>query len=304
MKAQLTTYLLAFFLPIFTFAQYEFYQYFDGADTNDVAVINIDLDTSSFNIWQIGPPQKIIFDSAATAPNVIVTDTINYYPSNNFSSFQYTIKPWETWGILAIQWKQKIDMDFGKDGGMIEFSVDGGSTWQSAFNNPYIYNFYGYNETNVDTIATGEEVFTGVDSTWKDIWLCYDMTWLNWNDSIMVKHTLVSDSIDNDNEGWMMDNLLVHITIIHTVNEVEQDEYLIVAPNPTSGRVEISAKKINEYHIIEKMELHDSNGQLLEEWEMIPTKFFIDIGNYPNGLYYLSIQTNKERQVAKIMLQK
>ncbi len=304
MKAQFTTYLFTFIFPLFTFGQYEFYQYFESADTNDIAVINIDIDTSSLNIWHIGSPQKIIFDSAATAPNVIITDTINYYPSNNTSSFQYTITPWTTWGVLAIQWKQKLDMDFGKDGGMIEFSVDGGTTWQSAFDNPYVYNFYGYNESNLDTLLTGEQAFTGLDSTWKDIWLCYDMTWLNNNDSIMVKHTFVSDSIDNNNEGWMMDNLLVHITIIHTVNEVEQDEYLVVAPNPTSGRVEISTKKINEYHIIEKMELLDSNGSVLENWEMIPTKFFIDISNYPNGLYYLNIKTNKESKVAKIILQK
>ena len=256
------------------------------------------------NVWQIGSPQKIIFDSAATSPNVIITDTINYYPSNNTSSFQYTITPWTTWGVLAIQWKQKLDMDFGKDGGIIEFSVDGGATWQSAFDNPYVYNFYGFNESNLDTLLTGEQAFTGLDSTWKDIWLCYDMTWLNNNDSIMVKHTIVSDSIDNNNEGWMMDNLLVHVTIIHTVNEVKQDEYLVVAPNPTSGRVEISTKKINEYHIIEKMELLDSNGRVLENWDMIPTKFFIDISNYPNGLYYLNIKTNKESKVSKIILQK
>ena len=120
----------------------------------------------------------------------------------------------------------------------------------------------------------------------------------------MVKHTIFCDSVDNNNEGWMMDNLLMHLTIIHTVNVVEQEEYLVVAPNPTTGRVEISTKKLNEYHIIEKMELLDSNGRMLENWKNIPTKFFIDISNYPNGLYYLNIQTNKENKASKIILQK
>lgn len=304
MKAQITTFLFILLLPFLTFGQDQFYQYFENSDSNDISIIQINLDTSSSNIWQIGPPQKVIFESAATAPNVIVTDTINTYPSNNISSFEYTIKPWTFWGVLAIQWKQKLDMDFGKDGGMIEFSIDGGDTWESAFNNPYVYNFYGYDEDNVDTLSNGEYVFTGVDSTWKDIWLCYDMSWLDDNDSIMIKHTFVSDSLDNSNEGWMMDNLLVHVTIIHTVNEVEQEEYLVVAPNPTAGRVEISTKKINEYHIIEKMELLDANGRILKNWERVPTKFFIDISNYPNGLYYLKIQTNKASKMAKIMLQK
>ncbi|MGI8893309.1 MAG: hypothetical protein ACR2GN_07585 [Bacteroidia bacterium] len=110
-------------------------QYFDGADTIydpnvSPSSIYIEIDTNSSNIWQIGAPQKNIFDSAATAPNVIVTDTINYYPVNNSSSFQFSIVPWVPWGILAIQWKQKLDFDAGLDGGIIEFSVDSGTTWQ------------------------------------------------------------------------------------------------------------------------------------------------------------------------------
>ena len=47
----------------------------------------MELDTSASNIWQIGKPQKIIFDSASTVPNAIVTDTINFYPINNISRF-------------------------------------------------------------------------------------------------------------------------------------------------------------------------------------------------------------------------
>ena len=83
----------------------------------------------------------------------------------------------------------------------------------------------------------------------------------------MVKHTLLSDSTDNNNEGWMIDNLMAHVTILHTVDEVKQEEYLKVSPNPTTGRVEISTRKINEFHIIERMELLNSSGTILQKWK-------------------------------------
>jgi len=86
-----------------------FTQYFDGADTLSTS-IQIEFDTTGTNIWQVGPPQKTIFSSAATAPNVLVTDTVNFYPTNNSSSFQFTLNNFDYWwGILAIQWKQKLD---------------------------------------------------------------------------------------------------------------------------------------------------------------------------------------------------
>lgn len=289
--------------PFFGNSQ-EFYQYFDGADTTANNSIFMQIDTSSSNIWQIGSPQKYIFDSAFSSPNVIVSDTVQYYPTNNSSRFQYTVIPWETWGVLAIQWMQKLDIDPSGDGGVIEFSVDGGENWDNVFNNPYVYNFYGYDSINVDTLPTGQWVFTGTDSTWKDLWLCYDMTWLNYNDSIMVRHTLITDSVESNHEGWMMDNFLVHVTIIHTVNEVEQQEYLKVQPNPTSGKIDIVARKIDAFHIIEKMELINMEGKVVQEFGISPTKFSINIGHHPSGVYFLKIQTNIQTESFQIILQK
>lgn len=303
MKTRITTILCLLIFPALLFSQ-ELYQYFDGADTLENSAIFIDIDSSSSTIWQIGVPQKSNFNSAATLPNALLTDTVNYIPTNDTASFQYHLHPGFTWGVWAIQWKQKIDLDYGKDGGLIEFSVDGGNTWESAFDNPYVYSFFGFDENNVGTLATGEKVFTGVDNAWRDIWLCYDMSWANGNDALMMRHTIICDSIDNNNEGWMIDNLLAHFTWVHTLQEVEQKEYIKVTPNPTSGRVHISARKINEYHIIEQMELLDANGRVLESWESIPVQFFIDIDQYPNGIYYLNIKTNKESEIVKIVLQK
>jgi len=278
-------------------------QYFDGADTIVGQSIFINLDTSVTNIWQIGPPQKRIFDAATTLPNVLVTDTINNYPINNNSSFSFPVNSdLINWGILAVQWTQKLDMDHGKDGGLIEYSTDG-TNWENVFNSSYVYSFYGFENENKDTLENGTPVFTGVDSLWRDIWLCFDGSWVSSQDTLQFRFTLTSDSIDNNREGWMIDNLLNHITFIHTLSEVEQKEYIRLYPNPTSGIVNIETQKINEFHIIENMQLFNVEGKLVESFGTSPTKFSIDISDHPRGVYFLKINTNLKTETVRIVLQ-
>ena len=281
-------------------------QYFDGADTVFANSVNVELDTSSSNIWQIGRPQKIIFDSAATLPNAIVTDTIHNYPANNISRFTTkTYNQFIFWGVLAFRWKQKLDMDTAHAGGIVEFSIDSGTTWQNAFNNPYVYNFYGFLPANMDTLNTGEFAFSGTDSSWRDIWLCFDLSWLSFSpDTLRFRFTFKSDSLSNDKEGWVIDNMMAHHTMIHTVKETEQKNYLNVYPNPATNRVHIQAQKITEFHIIEKMELVDPLGRVIDKWTNIPTKFWFDTDKYNDGMYFLKVKTNIQSETISLVIRK
>lgn len=292
--------LINLFVPFLLGAQ-TFQNYFDGGNPQ---ALPIEISNDSTNIWQIGAPQKTLFNSAATLPNALVTDTLNYIPINNSSSFEYKFWASFQWTLVGFRWKQKLDLDDGMDFGNIEFSADNGMTWQSVFDNPYVYNFYGFDDNNLDTLSTGEIYFTGTDATWRDIWFCMDASWLSFQDTLRVRHTIICDSTDNNNEGWMIDNMMVHNTLIHTNNEVRQDNYIIAAPNPTAGRVHITTRKSQDFHIIEKMELSDSAGKLLRQWENIPTKFFVDLDEFPNGVYFLNIRTNKDSETVKLVLQK
>ncbi|MBC8172324.1 MAG: T9SS type A sorting domain-containing protein [Chitinophagales bacterium] len=287
-------------------SQWDLYQYFDGADTLEYSTILVELDTSSFNIWQIGSPQKVIFDSAATFPNAIVTDTINNYPINNVSSFvcKFSTDEWTfgNGGIFAIQWKQKLDLDKKHDGGIVEYSIDNGTTWLNVFNTPYTYNFYGYDEANKDTLVSGEYAFSGTDSLWKDIWLCYEFSYMIDYDTFAIRYTLKSDTLENFKEGWLIDNMMTHLTLAHTIKNDEQTEYLYVYPSPTDGIVHIEAEKLQEYHIIESMELMNTTGEIVKRYGRSPTKFYIDISDQKNGLYYLKVNTNIKSETVPVLL--
>lgn len=307
MKIQYYATILLTLIVRSSIAQY-YTQYFEGADTSLWEAILIDIDPDSSNIWQIGKPQKTIFDSAATFPNAIVTDTINFYPSNDTSRFVAKVYlDGYIWGIFALQWKQKLDMDMKFDGGIIEYSIDTGHTWVNVFNDPYVYNFYGFETANQDTLTGGEYAFSGTDTVWRDIWLCFDMSWLyelSGNDTILFRFTLLSDSIDNNKEGWLIDNMIAHITYIHTVKETDDDTYLKIYPNPASDIVHIEAEKIMDYHIIEQMDLLDPLGRTMQSWSNIPTKFWFDTHDYPGGLYFLKVKTNLHTETIPLVISK
>ena len=292
------------FIANYSSAQFQFNQYFDGADTSKNNSIFIKLEPGTPNIWQVGKPKKTIFKAAATVPNVIVTDTINKYPLNNTSRFSFKIFPFSKFGVLAVHWKQKLDMDKHHSGGIIEFSADKGSTWLNAFNNPHTYNFYGFLPANRDTLLTGEYALSGTDTTWRDLWLCFDLSWMSVNDTIYVRYTFKSDGVSAIKEGWMIDNMMVNINLFHPIQEANKKDYLEIFPNPSTGIVNIEIQKIQDFHIIEEMTLTDGLGRVVKEWKNIPTKFWFDTSKYARGIYYLKVKTNLRTQTIPIIVDK
>ncbi|MCH2044318.1 MAG: hypothetical protein MK212_09235 [Saprospiraceae bacterium] len=238
-------YILFLILSIGTFLEsqaQDFTQYFDNGIIGDLRVIKID-SLNPNNIWVVGQPQKTIFDSASTLPNALITDTIDYYPINDSSSFYLYLSANQLntdLFVRTVHWQQKLDFEHGVDGGYIQFRTSQDTVWQNIFDNPYVHNYYGFDSTNIDTLSNGEIGFTGTDSTWRNVWACFDFSWFP---DLELRYRLCTDSVQTNQEGWMIDDLIIGITIAHTVNRTEQTNYLEVYPNPSTGRVYINALK-------------------------------------------------------------
>ncbi|MCA6364506.1 MAG: T9SS type A sorting domain-containing protein [Bacteroidetes bacterium] len=272
-------------------------QYFDGSDIQP-AVYTLD----SGNVWQVGAPQKTLFNAPASTPNVLITDTVNACAVNANASVVFPLNQFPPIGIMAMQWKQKFDLDSAADFAFVEYTIDNGVTWQNCFNNPYVYNFYGYDSSTVDT---SQLAFTGRDTSWRDVWLCFDAAYLiPYTTTFQTRFRIVTDSVSNNREGWMIDNYNQHLTIFHTAGKDNQPEYLRVYPTPSTGIVNIEAQKLQEYHIIEGIEVISADGKLLKQYGVSPTKFWIDLSAYPNGTYYLRVITNKKTETHKVILQR
>jgi hypothetical protein len=291
-----------------TFSQSAF-QYFDGDDTIANNTIEINIDTSAGNIWQIGPPNKIVFNSAATLPNALVTDTINTYPINNKSSFIIGVRNYFVGSpnvLLALQWMQKLDLDSNYDGGVIEFSIDTGKTWQNAFDNPLVYKYYGYLPENKDTLNNGYVAFSGTDTSWRNVWLCFygfAAPQVINTDSILYRFTFLSDSINNNKDGWMIDNMRFTKTMSHTLKQSVINNKLLVYPNPANEIIQIEFENNTTIQLIKTIELFNEQGQIVGSWSNLPTKTFIETNNYSAGKYYLKVITNSSTETIPVIIE-
>lgn len=234
----------------------------------------------------------------------MITDTINHYKSNDSSFVSFPLRHnFFGFGIAALQWNQKIDFEDGVDFGLIEYSVDTGRSWRNVIGSPYTYNFFGYHPSNIDTMPNGELAFTGTDSIWRNVWMCYDLSWVWILDTIEFRFKILSDSVNN-HEGWMIDNFYVAPTFVHTIKEKEQKEYIELSPNPTTQKITINLENTGEFHIIKNLKLVDLKGSTIQSWQNCPDKFFINMEPYPEGVYFLDIETNIKREVKKFIYKK
>ncbi len=141
------------------------------------------------NLWQIGKPQKTIFNSAYSGNKAIVTDTINDYPANDTSSFIYVMRaPFTASCYTCFEFKHKYDMDTLGDKGIIEASYDGGNSWitmkdtsgSGNFSGPYHFQWsYDVNLSH-GTYYTHNLISHGNSDGWIKSEFC-------WQWMIMVK---------------------------------------------------------------------------------------------------------------------
>ncbi len=212
---------------------------FDGSDWGWPPItFSIDTISDSTNIWRVGPPQKNTFTSAYSAPNVIVTDTLLPYPINNHSFFEmdFPIDNWGSpWPYYYLNFQHVMDVDPG-EGGWIEASYDLGQTWHNIFSDPNtIVAVEGYN--TVSYLANGEIGWQG-PSSWQTTTICWINAAGNWwsqNNLIKLRFHFVSDSVQTNKDGWMLDDFNMFGFIIH-VTERLMDEGAPTAlfPNPSS----------------------------------------------------------------------
>lgn len=271
-------------------------------DTLSIKYIQIDT-TLSNNIWQIGEPQKIIFNSAFSNPNALLTDTVNAYPVNNYSAFYMTFVVSE--GYMIFDFQHKFDTDTSTDGGKIELSIDGRTSWHNITDDAYWaalgYNFFG--TTNIysvnDTVSVfNEPGFSGNSNGWLHSYLVFE-----WQqafvlpDTFELRFVFSSDSIDHGKEGWMIDQ--IQIIANHTGISENRLNDLSIFPNPSEGIVNIG----NIQHQIRQVKVFDCFGRnVFLNSDFSNTR--IDLSQLADGIYYICIVTDESEFGRKVVLRK
>lgn len=250
----------------------------------------IDTISNANNIWQIGPPQKSLFSSAATPPNAIVTDTLNYYPINDTSSF--ILKHVADLGFampsdVTFGGKYFVNSDTLTDFGKIEFSPNNGSTWIDLAD-PIYASSIDWNNHYL------QPVFTGNSSGWKhysaNIQNLGPLFNIQINDTVLFRFTFISDGIQTNKNGLMFDSLFVWDVPPVGINNINSNDINVFTyPNPSMTFINIVFDKIRTE--IRTIEIYNKTGKIVEEI-MIPinqNKISIDINDFPEGIYLFSL---------------
>lgn len=258
------------------------------------------------NIWQIGKPQKVLFDSAYTKPNAIVTDSVNNYPINNTSSFVVKILPgsgnWSpNWPgpFPFIGFTHKYNTDTILDGGHLEYSVDAGINWLPVQN---------YQENwGPPTLGSSDPYFSGTFNQWRQTFVYFfnaENAYTGTIDSILIKFVFTSDGINTNKEGWMIDNIVYGTFIGEGVEEFNDSNSFNIYPNPNTGKFNLIMKnkqgiinnEINIYNILGEKVYY--NPKFNEQ-----TSSEIDLSSFQKGIYFIKIHTGAKIHAEKFVVQ-
>jgi len=254
------------------------YSCYDGINS---IVIN----SSPSNLWQICVPNKPIFNQSLSPTHAILTDSTGPYPVNDTSVFilkTYTFLTGDDVPVFG-GW-YKFDSDSLKDFGRIDVSYDHGMTWRDILTDTTIY------------WHTQKPVFTGRVYQWREFyasWIYYPPTF----DTVYYRYTFISDSIQTNQQGWMLDNIYV-TDHIEGIQSHERDDQLSVFPNPSSDQISISVK---DFLGLIEVSIYDLLGGLKLKQKLIQNDSQIDIASLPAGVYMMRVNLGGQLHIVKLL---
>lgn len=240
----------------------------------------------SNNVWQVCTPYKTVFDSAHSSPKAILTDSTGPYPVNIISSFIIKFVFIDYCACEpVIGGYYKFDSDTLKDYGRIEFSLDNGITWLNALSDTVI---------PYQNWLTPKPVLTGRIHQWREFRVSIS-EYSNW-DTLYYRFTFISDSIQTNQEGWMLDDLPL-IDWVEGIQDIGFRNEINIHPNPASTHITI------ETPIESQLSILNLNGQELLKQTTTEPKTVIDISTLPNGIYFVRVTGDKAVGVGKFIKQ-
>jgi hypothetical protein len=240
------------------------------------------------NIWQIAIPNKSIFNSSLSGNIALITDSLNFYPTNNESSFIIQLFSDDH---TELMFNHKYDFDEGTDGGIIEVSFDNGNTWMNIIDtlNTFPYDIEYNSEISSYNNLVG---YSGSSNGWKTASFYFNYP----QNGTMFKFTLSSDAADNQKEGWMIDDLQFWILGTSTT-EIERTK-IKVFPNPIIDFTQIHFEEETNFNF----RIIDISGRTIMKENGVQSSIHqINTSKLGKGVFILEIEKDKEMQRFKLV---
>jgi len=253
------------------------------------------------NIWEIGRPHKVVFDSlsAYSLPNVIVTDTLHPYPPNDTSIFFVTQS--YSFGVsFGLNFEYRLNIDSGAIAKM-ELSGDNGLNWINPITEDTTYMFYwGFSKPSFDTSTPSWQSFQLDMGIWANSYPGSPDHFPHYrtSDTILFRFTFISDSDTTTKDGWMMDNFFVQNAIMEgSVKLINNNDLINIYPVPSSGPVYIHAREASKATIV----IYDMKGQVVYSDVSSTSSSMLNL-NLPNGCYTLKYSTDNSYAIKRLVI--
>lgn len=259
------------------------------------------VDTTDSGIWKIGTTSKPFFSPTVSNDYAIMTDTLKPYDTSTNSSFKVILNAYNFNTILSF--RHKYQTRKGKDGGIVEYSLDTGKTWNNVLGDCnsdslglwqgiLTSNFYKKN----DTLENGEQAFSGTSNGWQysrvQVFVGLPIKSTGTTNcvssaQIQFRFRFYSDNKPDTLDGWIIDDL-----------KVEHDDYgggvatgvnslpVKVYPNPSNGILHIAMPEM----YFTKASLINTIGQTVYTTSINSTNQTINVELLPAGIYQLVLQ--------------
>ena len=117
---------------------------------------------------------------------------------------------------------------------------------------------------------------------------------------IFFRFRLESDSVETNQEGWMIDDLNIYGTLIDNLNELtHKKETVTIYPNPTKDKLFLNFSDENNELI--SITTLDRNGMEVRNLQLNKSQKKIDISDFNEGVYIIKIE-GKEFQLDQVFV--
>lgn len=256
----------------------------------------------STNAWAVGSTtSKDGFSHLFYREHCLMTDTAYGYPKSNKSSIVFKFMVGDLDWLTDLGFEHYIDSDTLRDGGYIEVSYDTGKTWTNILFDTIFYHNNPYNlYTATDSLIDGNTGFSGKfdNSVFQHYWrpVSYNWTWPNPGssppvDSLFLRFTFISDSIDTGKPGWIIRGISL-FGIWEGINNSNSNSLFYVYPNPVSDYLTVNFRYLvnNEFNVM----IFNMTGSLVENHTYQPSeKLTIPVNQLREGMYILQINQDQ-----------
>lgn len=277
--------LTVFVLLMFVYPEQKMIASCENINFDDSSVNCVTIDTNNFsqNVWQIGKPQKTIFTSAMSQPNVIVTDTINAYPPSDTSRFIVSYIVGNSSIITMMKGNYWVNSDTLADFCTMELTPDNGITWIDVVNDTTY--------SNQIIWYSNKPVLTGNSGGWNYFLFEPSQLFYLFNvsigDTVLWRFTFYSDSNQTGKDGIMFDDLQIN-SWVEGIDEEEYARFPSKAfPSPAIETLTISLPW--QENVSFQLVIFNQSGAKIMDKYYTNYPIQLNIERLPAGIYYYEI---------------